>query len=50
MQYTDQRLLNELEQRVRQQEHTIQQLLRIVGSLNKNIAQLSPEQKEKLLK
>ncbi len=47
MQYINQRLLNELEQRVKQQEHTIQQLLRIVANLNKNVVQLSSEQKEK---
>ncbi|GGP06932.1 hypothetical protein [Oceanobacillus neutriphilus] len=48
MQYINQRLLNELEQRVSQQEHTIQQLLRIVANLNKNVIQLSSEQKEKI--
>ncbi|MCT1902297.1 hypothetical protein [Oceanobacillus sojae] len=50
MQYLNQRLLNELEQRVKQQEHTIQQLLRIVANLNKNVVQLSSEQKEKIQK
>lgn len=50
MQYINQRLLNELEQRVKQQEHTIQQLLRIVANLNKNVVQLSSEQKEKKYK
>lgn len=48
MQYINQQLLNELEQRVRQQEQTIQQLLRIVANLNKNVIQLSSEQKEKI--
>ncbi|GIO23881.1 hypothetical protein [Oceanobacillus sp. J11TS1] len=48
MQYTNERLLNELEQRVRQHEQTIQQLLRIVANLNKNLVQLSSEQKEKV--
>ncbi|CEI81204.1 hypothetical protein J18TS1_09890 [Oceanobacillus oncorhynchi subsp. incaldanensis] len=48
MQYTTQRVLDELEQRVSQHEHTIQQLLRIVGNLNKHLAQISSEQKEKV--
>ncbi|MFD1067688.1 hypothetical protein [Oceanobacillus locisalsi] len=48
MQYMHQQLLNELEQRVKQQELTIQQLLRFVANLNKNVAQLSSEQKENI--
>lgn len=50
MNQTNQQLLYELEQRVSQQEHTVQQLLRIVAAVNKNLAQLSSEQKEKISK